>query len=386
MLYKSDFFRGGKFAMFQLKTGLFTLLVVMSLMTTGMAAEKCIQAEGEAAIVNHDVPSARLEAVARAKWSAIEQTVGVEVKTASLVQNFSLVDDAIKTRTGGVIKRFNLTGQENRGDTLLVKIHACVEPEKAREAVSSLSLNNSIAVLIPSRKFNNEYEETNIVSETLIGKLAEQNYKVIDVVPTHTDEAERMERSMKKGGTLEVRSIMYKYLSNVIIVGKIDPSLSVRKGENIGYGISMPFNNVTFRMTYRIIAKNKDGNMQILTSGALEGKGLAPNKEDAAANGLKDLAEQLSEVVLEKVAGYIQDNVKKITVRVNNVENLDSNMEVKDILQQVVWVTGVEEKKMGEFIVSYPENTVYLANSLKLKGNLNVVNFSTYSIDLDYLQ
>jgi len=65
--------------MFQLKTGLFTLLVVMSLMTTGMAAEKCIQAEGEAAIVNHDVPSAKLEAIARAKWSAIEQTVGVEV-------------------------------------------------------------------------------------------------------------------------------------------------------------------------------------------------------------------------------------------------------------------------------------------------------------------
>jgi len=370
--------------MFQLKTVLFTILVVLFFVTTGLTSEKCVRTEGEAAIMNNDVPSAKLEAVARAKWSAIEQTVGVEIKTASLVQNFSLVDDAVKTRTGGVIKSYNVIGQENRGDTLLVKIKACVEPAKAKEVVSSLSLNNSIAVLIPSRKFNNEYEETNIVSETLIGKLAEHDYKVIDVAPAHADDAERMEQAMKRGSTLEVRSMMYKYLSNVIIVGKIDPSLSVRRGENIGYGISMPFNNVTVRMTYRILAKNKDGNMQILTSGTLEGKGLAPGKEDATANGLKDLAEQFSEVVLEKVARYIQDNVKKITVRVNNVGNLDSNMEIKDSLQQVVWVTGVEEKKMGEFVVSYPENTVYLANSLNQKGNFKVVNFSIYSIDLDY--
>jgi hypothetical protein len=39
---------------------------------------------------------------------------------------------------------------------------------------------------------------------------------------------------------------------------------------------------------------------------------------------------------------------------------------------------------MGEFMVSYPENTVYLANSLKQKGNFKIVNFSPYSIDLDY--
>ena len=54
------------------------------------------------------------------------------------------------------------------------------------------------------------------------------------------------------------------------------------------------------------------------------------------------------------------------------------------MLQSIVWVSEVEEKQMGDFIVSYPENTLYLANSIKQKGNFKVVNFSPYSLLLDY--
>jgi hypothetical protein len=59
-------------------------------------------------------------------------------------------------------------------------------------------------------------------------------------------------------------------------------------------------------------------------------------------------------------------------------------MEVKAIFQSIVWVSEVEEKQMGDFIVSYPENTLYLANSIRQKGNFKVVNFSPYSLTLDY--
>ena len=45
---------------------------------------------------------------------------------------------------------------------------------------------------------------------------------------------------------------MYKFLSNILLIGKIDYTISTRKGQDIGYGISMPFNNVTVRLTYRI--------------------------------------------------------------------------------------------------------------------------------------
>lgn len=364
------------------------LLFGLVCVPAGLCQEKCVNTEGEAAIVNNDIPSAKTEAIARAKWSAIEQTVGTEVKAASFVQNFTLVEDVIKTQVGGVVKRFTVLNQQTKEDIVTVKIKACVEPAKAKLAVSSLALNNSLAVFIPARKpgkGGDEFEETNILSETLIGKLTDQNYKVVDVAPTRAVDAIEIERAVKSGSTLAVRSMMYKFLSNVIIIGKVDYTISTRKGESIGYGLSMPFNNVTVRLTYRIVAKNnKTGNMEILTAGTEQGKGLANNVEDAAAVALKDLAEKLTPIILDKVASYIQGNVKKVNIKVKGVTDLDTNMEIKSILQNIVWVTGVEDKQMGEFIVSYPENSLYLANSIKQKGSFNVTNFSPYSITLDY--
>lgn len=350
--------------------------------------EKCVNAEAEAAILNNDIPSAKLEAIARAKWSAIEQVVGTEIKAQSFVQNFTLVEDAVKTKAGGVVKSYKIIDQKNTTDSVNVKINACVEPASAREAVSQLGLNNSIAIFIPARKpgrSGDEFEETNILSETLIGKLAEQSYTVVDVAPTNALDAKVIENAVRSGSTLTVRSMMYKFLSNLIIIGKVDYTISTKKGENIGYGLSMPFNNVTVRLTYRIIAKNnKTGNMEILTAGTEQAKGLANSVEDAAAEAMKELAQNLAPVILDKVGQYIKSNAKKVAIKINGVSDIDTVMEIKGILQGIVWVSEVEEKQMGDFIVSYPENTLYLANSIKQKGNFKVVNFSPYSLLLDY--
>jgi hypothetical protein len=353
-----------------------------------VSAEKCVNAEAEAALVNNDIPSARQEAIARAKWSAIEQVVGTEIKAQSFVQNFTLVEDVIKTKAGGVVKSYTVRDQINSADSVKVKINACVEPSGAKQAVSDLALNNSIAVFIPARqpgRSGDEFEETNILSETLIGKITEQNYTVVDVAPTGTIDAGQIESAMKSGSTLAVRSMMYKFLSNLIIIGKVDYTISTKKGEDIGYGLSMPFNSVTVRLTYRVIAKNnKTGNMEILSAGTEQAKGLANNVEDAAAEAMKELAQNLAPAILDKVATYIKGNTKKVTVRINGVTDVDTVMEIKGMLQNIVWVSEVEEKQMGDFIVSYPENTLYLANSIKQKGNFKVVNFSPYSLTLDY--
>lgn len=353
-----------------------------------LSQEKCVNTEAEAAIINNDIPSAKLEAIARAKWSAIEQVVGTEIKAQSFVQNFTLVEDVIKTKAGGVVKSYKIIDQKNTADSVNVKINACVEPASAREAVSQLGLNNSIAIFIPARKpgrSGDEFEETNILSETLIGKLTEQSYTVVDVAPTNVLTASVIENAVRSGNSMTVRSMMYKFLSNLIIIGKVDYTISTKKGENIGYGLSMPFNNVTVRLNYRIIAKNnKTGNMEILSTGVEQAKGLANNVEDAAAEAMKELAQNLAPTILDKIAQYIKGNTKKVAIKVNGVNDIDTVVEIKGMLQSIVWVSEVEEKQMGDFIVSYPENTLYLANSIKQKGNFKVVNFSPYSLVLDY--
>lgn len=370
---------------------LIALLFLLCLTTPdALAQAKCINADGEAAIINNDKPSAKMEAVARAKWTAIEQVAGTEVKAGSFVQNFTLVEDVIKTKAGGMVKSYKVLGEGVKDDVLNVKINACVEPSQARDAVSQLGLNNSIALFIPARKpgrHGDEFEENNILSETLIGKLTEQGYTVVDVAPTHAVDAKEIERAVRSGSTLSLRSMMYKFLSNLIIIGKVDYTISTKKGEDIGYGLSMPFNNVTVRLNYRILSKNnKTGTMEILTTGVEQAKGLANNVEDATAQAMKELAQDLTPIMLDKVGQYIQGNTKKIAVQVKGVDDVDKVLEVKQILQSIVWVSAVEEKQMGDFVVSYPENTLYLANSIKQKGNFKIVNFSPYSLALEYLR
>lgn len=368
----------------------FSLILLLLLPPPGLCAEKCVQTAGEAVIIGSDIPSAKTEAVARAKWAAIEETVGTEVKAGSIVQDFTLVDEIIKTQVGGVVKSYKVLSQETRADnTVTVRINACIEPQKAQEAVSTLSLNNAVAVFIPAKKPSaretDQYEETNILSETLIGKLTDQGYRVVDVAPTQAADAAEIEKAVKSGSTLTVRSLMYKFLSNVIIIGKIDYAVSTKKGEDAGYGLSMPFNNVTVRITYRIVARNsKTGNMEILTAGSDQARGIAGSVEDAAAKGMESLAAKLSPVILDKIASFIRGSVKKVAIRVNGVSDLDTNQEIKGILQQIVWVTEVEEKRMGEFVVGYPENSIYLANSLRQKGRFKIADFTPYALTLEW--
>ena len=360
---------------------------------------KCVNAEGEAVIVNNDVPSAKAEAIARAKWSAIEQAVGVEIKAQSVVQNMTLVDDAVSKQIRGVISNFKELAKETRKDTFWVRINACVEPAKAQDALMSLALNNSLVVFIPARKPKvvsehsskhstslqtaDEYDETNILSEKLIGKLIEQGYQVVDVAPTHAMDAADIEKAVKSGNYMTVRSLMYKFLSNVLLIGKIDYTISTKKGEDIGYGISMPFHNVTVRLTYRLITRDKAGKNIILQAGAEEAKGLAMSVEDATEKGLQALQEKITPIVLEALSKHIKGASKKISFTAKDVSDISVNFQIKEILQNTAWVTSVEEKKLGEFLVGYPENIVYLINSLVQKG-FRLTNFTNLSVTMEY--
>lgn len=366
------------------------LFLSLSLLSIAWAqGVKCVNADGEAVIVDSDIPSAKMEAVSRAKWAAIEKVVGVNVKAGTMVQNFIVFDDAIKSETTGVVKSYEILNQNSDKGLYHVDLKACVEPSKAQKAVSALALNNQLAVFIPARKpretgGRGEYEENNILSETLIGKLIDQGYQVIDIASTNMADARTIERAVATGNTANLRGMLYKSLSNLLIIGKVDYVISTRKGQDIGYGISMPFNNVTIRFNYRIVAKNsKTGNTEILASGVEQGRALANAVEDAVANAMRDVAENFAPTLLEKISRYVQGSMKRVSVSVAGITDLDTNMETRNILQNIVWVAGVEEQSMGKFVVSYPENSLYLANSIKQKGKYKLVNFTQYSIVLE---
>ena len=366
---------------------LLLFLCALPLPSLGLAQNICVDADGEAVIVGNDIPSAKAEAVTRAKWAAVEQAVGVGIKAQSVVQNMMLVDEAVSRQISGSVKNYRLLSQSAQDGILNVRINACIEADSAKDALAGLALNNALSVFLLAKDRTGKtgsYQDSNILSESLIGKLTERGYTVTDIAGTGALEQKAFDSALKSGNVQALRSLAYRFLSNVVLLGKVDYSVATRKGEDVGYGIATPFNNVRARLTYRLISKGAAGQMTILAAGSAEGNGLAGRVEDAAAESLKDLAEKLAPAVLKELERHLQGVSKKIEVKVIGISELSENFAVKEIFQNIAWVNSVAERGLGDFTVSYQENAIYLANSISQQGKFKIVAFTPDSITVDY--
>lgn len=346
--------------------------------TPSFAKIECVNVEGEGAIIAGDIPAAKVEAMVRAKWSAVEQVAGVDVKSRTIVENSALLDDIISTQVHGTVRSHKLLKQNVGRDSVKVLINACIEPSSAASAVSVIALNTAISIFIPSRQLGNDtaaFDDTNIFSERLVGKLAERGFTVRDIAESHALEARGIESSLRSGDFLSYRGLVYKYLSNSILIGKIEPTLTVTQGENTGFKFRQPFNTVTARLTYRLLTRNISGKMVVLAAGTEDAKGLAPSNQDAYAAALHELADKFIPVIEEKIKARMDDISNKIRVKVEGVKEPSETFAFREILQKITWVTGVEDAGLDEFQVSYPENPLYLANGLNQKG-FKIVSYS----------
>ncbi|HBA89716.1 MAG TPA: hypothetical protein DCZ75_17520 [Geobacter sp.] len=391
--------------------GMLSLLTVC--LSSAYAEVKCLNGQGSAAIVNDDISSAKMEATARARWAALEEAVGVEVRSQSVVENSALLDDMVTMQGKGTISSSKVLSEKRDQGMYHVTVNACIEPSKAAEAVASLALNNSVAVFLPARRprvlqesestarvsnsrktakasvtsqsVTEEQEESNILSDTLIEKLVEQGYTVTDIAPTGVLDAEEVDKAIKSGNFTAMRSLIGKYLSNLLLIGKVDYTVSQKKGEEIGYGIEAPFNRVTVRLTYRLLTRERDsGKLVIVGAGTSEAKGNAANLEDAAAKGMENLSTKVIPALLDKFARQIKGVSRKIAVKVDGLDAVEGTFDVKQVIGNAAWVSDVEATGLNEYRVSYPENSIYLANSLSRNPKLKLVEFSPYSIRLSY--
>lgn len=347
-------------------------ILTAALVSTSLAKPVCIEVSGESAVVGGDVPSAKVEAVNRAKFSAVEQVAGVDIKSKTVVEDSALLDDMITTQTRGAVSSYRIIRESLDGDSAKALVNVCVEPLSAKSAMSALALNTAISVYLPAKKLvrydNLEYDDENILAQAVIGKLAEGGFSVRDLAETHALKLRDIDMALKGGDQTSVRSLVYRYLTNSVLMGKIEPTLSMRKGSDAGYGISMPFNSVTARLSYRLMTRDNNGKMVVLSAGSEEAKGMAPSQDDAYAEALKNLSEKFVPIIIDKIHSRLNDIASKVTIEIEGVKDPAETFDLRDQIQKVTWVTKVEEKGIGEFLVSYPENPIYLANGLSQKG------------------
>jgi hypothetical protein len=360
-------------------------LVLVLLASVAFAANVTVTAIGEADIIGGDRSSAKMQAVARAKWAAMEEASGVRVKSETIVQNAVLIDEAIKNEVTGVIKNYSVTGEEEDGSVYRVMISATIAPEKAKDAVSMLAKNTSISVMIPVVFPDKHIEETNVLTETVINELTMQQLEVIDIVSAEGASVKELDHAMKTNNYMAMRNIAAKHLSGTILIGKVDTTATAKEGTDVGYGVSLPFNVVTGRLTYRLVTQ-QGASIRILSSGFLAARGMGATLEDATnqmmENMNREVSQKLVSIVMEKIKGA---NKKSILIQLEGRPTLNDLLELKQILSYTAWVLDVKERSEDMLSVSYPEKSLYLATAINSKPNFKVTKLTDYMLSVKKL-
>jgi len=344
---------------------------------------RCIPSTGvgEASVIGGDRGSARAEALARAKWDAIEKALGVTTSVKTIVQNFSLLDEVIKNEVGGFIRDVKVLSEENYEDMVSVKVKGCVYPKEAEKALSFISRDTAFSVLIVTKKAGSvELDEMNPVSAELINILNQQGFKVYDFAGDPNIDPYQIETAIAQRRFIVLRSYMSKALSGAMVVGKVELIPSTRAGQDIGYGISSPLNVVTARLNYYLLTRDNRG-VRIIASGSISAQGRALNVDDAGYKAMESLARRLGGDIMGKIERYMASKRKVVNVVVKGVRSTRQNFAIKEKLQRVPWVKSVEDMGLGKFRVEYLENTVYLANAIERIPELKLISFTPTEIE-----
>ncbi len=343
-----------------------------------------LETTGEAAVVLDDVPSARLEAIARARWEAVERVAGVEIKSSTFIDNFALLDDAIIKRANGVITQSAVLSEGRTGDVFTARIRSTVAPAPARSVLSAMARNRAIAVYLPARFPDHSMRDSHALAETLISRLTRDGYDVIDLADHEFGVSpQQLDAALARDDFTSMRSVLYRYLTNVVLVGTVGLVHSAKRGDNDSLG-RLQFDIVTARVDYRLVGGDDTGLRRILSSGHESAKGTGAGATSAAEHALERLASQdpdsAATVMLEEIRRTVKAKTGRVRVSIDGVSSLGADQSVRETLQAIAWVTRIESERMGEYVVDYPEQSLYLAASLGHKPGFYVKDFTPSSI------
>jgi len=98
-----------------------------------------VEAEGFASVFG-DAGAARDEARRDALRTAVEQVVGVAIESNTLVLNYELVEDSVRTRSEGYVASHTVVASEVSASVAAVTVHACVDPNALRTDLESFGV------------------------------------------------------------------------------------------------------------------------------------------------------------------------------------------------------------------------------------------------------
>lgn len=275
----------------------------------GAPASTEITVVGVGTILANDLGAARDQAIEDGMRKAVQQALGTNLKSETLVENFQLVEDRILTWSAGYVKKYEII-KEGKGqmDSYEVQMRALVNLAELRNDDGALAAllereNPRVLVMIAEQNIgaaNNTLDYFNVdltVAETaIIDVFRNKGFEVIDANQSKENQQRDQVLSALEGNSRAAAAIAAAQHAELIVTGKA--VAKVATGFNLG-GMKSCQANITARLISADDAK-------IVATASANGKMPHIDEVTGGTMAIQKAAKQCADTLVVKMTAAAQ--------------------------------------------------------------------------------
>jgi len=273
--------------------------------------ETTVISEGVAAVVGGDLARAEDEAISDAKRNAVEQAIGVFVKSETLGENYQVVQETILTKSEGYITWWEKVEGSRRvekieqHELLKIKIKAKVGLIKLIDDMSDIEeVYNAmqrprVMMLVAEENLGKPCGETP-ASLAVIRSLQDRRFDVVDPeVVEQIKQRESARAIVERGDAQAAARLALEQGAEILVLGKAKSSKS-----DVPYGLDDSVNCCSARLDARIVYA--DTGHILFTPKSAEGRGASfVSHQDAGLKALEDTGSKLISADAQRFAAQV---------------------------------------------------------------------------------
>ena len=353
-----------------------------------------VRTEGLGAIVNNDTAMARDSAIEDALRKAVEQTVGTQVDSETIVQNFQLLSDQIYTRTKGYIQNYRIISEVPMDNLYKVIIEATVSLGSLKDDLAAIGLlmirkhKPRVMFMVAEQNIGQEYmrhwwghrtseTDLSIVETVLVEEFRGKGFHVVDHAAKATNITINKAYQVVDLTDNTAISLGNQYDAEVVIVGK---ALTKRVGRVMNTSMKSCQANITARAI-------RTDNGAIIASTTAHGAAVHIDDVTGGTEALKKAGVELATKIMDQIIDTWSREVGGTTLvemTINGISSYKDFVKLKNVLQQQIrGVKGVYQRSIGAGVAKVEIDIKGDAQSLA--DELATKDFQDFSIDVTVL-
>jgi len=295
--------------------------------------------------------SSRDMAIHDALRQAVEEAIGTLVDSQTIVQNYSVLQDEVYTKSQGFISDYSIISTRQDNGVIIARVNVTVDTEQNSKLMTKLQRlkmidlglhDPRIGVIIPEYYL---HPIPDSAAETaIINKLTEAGFRrIVDSRQLTTIRNFDIFAAVGRGDLTAALQVATSHQLDYLVIGE---AFSEYAGSDAGYNIK----SCRARVEAKLI---KVDTGEIIATQGFHSSGLDITEFTAAKKSLQNVGNLAGKFFVDKLLAYASNPEKGLQIKIININNYNKVSTIERLLKQMSGVTHV-------FIRDYKAGTVLL--------------------------